>query len=93
MVIESTQRASSNGIATEIELLDWICRYVAEQGFTFTRDVVADYYVSLKAKPFCDSHGDQRQRQDEAFPVRRPSHYRRRLGPLPPGSRRTRLDR
>ena len=52
MVVERVQGIAAAKIATEADLLDYICRYINAQGFTFSRDVVADYYISLKAKPF-----------------------------------------
>lgn len=33
-------------------LLSWIYHYIQEKGFTFPRDIVASYYISLKTKPF-----------------------------------------
>ena len=32
--------------------MDWICSYIESQEFTYPREVVADYYLALKAKPF-----------------------------------------
>ena len=52
MVVERAQRAGVTRISNDADLLDWICRYIEGQGFTYARDVVADYYISLKAKPF-----------------------------------------
>ena len=52
MVVEGAQDTATLQIRTDADLLNWICQYVQQRGFTFTREVVADYYVSLKTKPF-----------------------------------------
>ena len=52
MVVERAQDMATLQIRTDADLLNWICQYVQQRGFTFTREVVADYYVSLKTKPF-----------------------------------------
>ena len=52
MVVERAQDTATLQIRTDADLLNWICQYVQQRGFTFTREVVADYYVSLKTKPF-----------------------------------------
>ena len=52
MVVDRAQNTTARSIASEADLLDWICSYIAGQGFTFPPEVVVDYYISLKAKPF-----------------------------------------
>ena len=52
MVTDRARNVTAGDIATDAALLDWICHYIQGQGFTFPREVVADYYISLKAKPF-----------------------------------------
>ncbi len=52
MVVDRAQNVTTPRITDEANLLDWVCRYIEGQGFTYPREVVADYYISLKTKPF-----------------------------------------
>ena len=52
MVLDRAQEVITSRITSDVDLLDWVCRYIEEQGFTYPREMVADYYISLKAKPF-----------------------------------------
>ena len=52
MVVDRARDVAGLRITTDADLLDWVCHYIESQGFTFPREIVADYYLALKAKPF-----------------------------------------
>ena len=39
-------------LSRDAVLFNWIYHYIQEKGFTFPREIVASYYISLKTKPF-----------------------------------------
>ena len=50
--MDRAEDLTTSRIANDSNLLDWICEYIQKQGYTFPREVVADYYIALQTKPF-----------------------------------------